>query len=53
MLAHQLGHRFAHGIAFGFVSYAAIKLLAGRAREVPVTVWVLAAVFVAKFGWLA
>ncbi len=42
----------AHGIAFGFVSYAAIKLLAGRAREVGLAVWIIAAVFVAKFVWL-
>jgi adenine/guanine/hypoxanthine permease len=42
----------AHGIAFGFVGYAAIKLLAGRAREVPIAVWVIAAVFVGKFAWL-
>ncbi len=51
-ISMPLTFSIAHGIAFGFVSYAAIKLLAGRAREVPVTVWVLAAVFVAKFGWL-
>ncbi len=42
----------AHGIAIGFVAHAAIKLLAGRAREVPLAVWVIAAVFVAKFIWL-
>ena len=42
----------AHGIALGFVAYAGIKLLAGRAREVGVAVWVIAAVFVAKFVWL-
>jgi len=42
----------AHGIAFGFVSYAGIKLLAGRWREVSVAVWVIAAVFVSKFIWL-
>ena len=42
----------AHGIAFGFVAYAGIKLLAGRAREVPLAVYVIAAVFVAKFAWL-
>ncbi len=51
-ISMPLTFSIAHGIAFGFVSYAAIKLLAGRAREVPPTVWVLAAVFVAKFGWL-
>ncbi|MCX9156000.1 NCS2 family permease [Niveibacterium sp. 24ML] len=42
----------AHGIAFGFVAYAGIKLLAGRAKEVPIAVWVIAAVFVAKFTFL-
>ncbi len=42
----------AHGIAFGFVAYAGIKLLAGRAKEVPVAVWVIAVVFVGKFALL-
>ncbi|GAA5173876.1 NCS2 family permease [Niveibacterium umoris] len=42
----------AHGIAFGFVAYAGIKLLAGRAKEVPVAVWVIAAVFIGKFALL-
>lgn len=51
-ISMPLTFSIAHGIAFGFVSYAAIKLIAGRAREVPVTVWVLALVFVAKFAWL-
>ena len=40
----------AHGIAFGFIAFAAIKLLAGRAREVSVTVWILAELFVVKFA---
>lgn len=42
----------AHGIAFGFISYAAVKLLAGRARELPPMVAVIALVFVLKFAWL-
>ncbi|HCY17288.1 MAG: guanine permease [Curvibacter sp. GWA2_64_110] len=42
----------AHGIAFGFISYAAIKLLAGRVKELPVTVAVIAVVFVLKFAFL-
>ena len=42
----------AHGIAFGFVAYAGIKLLAGRWRDANLAVWVIAAVFVAKFLWL-
>ena len=42
----------AHGIAFGFISYATIKLLAGRVKELPLTVAVIAVVFVLKFAFL-
>ena len=42
----------AHGIAFGFITYAAVKLLAGRARELPPMVAVIALVFVLKFALL-
>jgi adenine/guanine/hypoxanthine permease len=51
-LAMPFSFSIAHGIALGFVSYAAIKLLSGRWREVGVAVWVIALVFVAKFVWL-
>lgn len=42
----------AHGIAFGFIAFAAIKATAGRWAEVSVTVWLLAAAFVLKFALL-
>jgi AGZA family xanthine/uracil permease-like MFS transporter len=42
----------AHGIAFGFIAYAGVKLLAGRMRDVPIAVWIIALVFLAKFAWL-
>lgn len=42
----------AHGIAFGFVSYAVIKLLAGRVRELSPMVAIIAVVFVLKFAYL-
>ena len=42
----------AHGIAFGFISYAAIKLLAGRVNELPPTVAAIAVMFVLKFAFL-
>lgn len=51
-LAMPFTFSIAHGIALGFVSYAGIHLLAGRAREVPLAVWVIAVVFVLKFAWL-
>jgi AGZA family xanthine/uracil permease-like MFS transporter len=43
----------ANGIAFGFISYAGIKLLAGRWREVAPAVWIIALVFVGRFFWLS
>ena len=42
----------AHGIAFGFLSYVAIKLLAGRARDLSIAVVVIAGVFLVKFVFL-
>lgn len=42
----------ANGIAFGFVSYAVIKLLAGRRRDLSVMVAAIAIVFVLKFAYL-
>lgn len=48
-LLMPLTFSIAEGIAMGFVTYAAIKLLSGKAREVHVGVWVLAVVFLLKF----
>jgi adenine/guanine/hypoxanthine permease len=42
----------AHGIAFGFIAYVGIKLLAGRLRDISLAVAVLAALFVVKFALL-
>jgi AGZA family xanthine/uracil permease-like MFS transporter len=42
----------AEGIAFGFISYALLKLLTGRAREVAPVVWVIAALFTFKIVWV-
>jgi len=42
----------AHGIAFGFISYAAIKLLSGRIKDISPVVAVLAILFVVKFALL-
>ncbi|MCH2395377.1 NCS2 family permease [Oceanibaculum sp.] len=49
-LAMPLTFSIAHGIAFGFITYAAIKLLSGRASEASVMVYILAALFVVKFA---
>ncbi|GAB3387872.1 NCS2 family permease [Massilia agri] len=42
----------AEGIAFGFITYAALKLLTGRAREVAPVVWVIAALFAFKIVYI-
>ena len=39
----------ATGIAMGFISYAVIKLISGRYKDLSVGVVVLAALFIAKF----
>ena len=44
-------YSIANGLAFGFVSYAAIKLLTGRARDVHAATWVVAALFVIRFAF--
>ncbi|MCL1037279.1 NCS2 family permease [Shewanella submarina] len=46
-----LTYSIATGIAFGFISYAAIKLMSGRYRDLTAGVVVLAALFVAKFAF--
>lgn len=42
-------YSIANGVAFGFITYAVLKLLAGRPKEVKPVVWVIAAVFLFKF----
>lgn len=41
----------AHGIAFGFITYAAVKLLAGGWRELSPMVAVITALFLVKFAF--
>ena len=49
-LAMPLTFSIAYGIAFGFITYTLIKLLAGRHKELSIPVIVLAALFVLKFA---
>jgi AGZA family xanthine/uracil permease-like MFS transporter len=43
-------YSIAEGIAFGFITYAALKLTTGRVRQVAPVVWVIAALFIFKFA---
>ncbi|KTC43131.1 guanine permease, partial [Pseudomonas sp. ABAC21] len=42
----------ADGIALGFITYVALKAGTGKSREISVSLWVLCAIFIAKFVWL-
>lgn len=44
-------YSIANGLAFGFISYAVIKALTGRAREVHAATWLVAALFLVRFAF--
>ena len=48
-VAMPLSFSIADGIGIGFISYAAIKILAGQARQCPPAVYVIALVFAIRF----
>lgn len=50
-IAMPFTYSIANGLAFGFVSYCALKLLTGRAREVHAATWIIAALFVIRFAF--
>ena len=45
-------YSIAHGIAFGFITYAVLKLLTGKARDVKAIVWIIAAAFTFKYAYI-
>jgi AGZA family xanthine/uracil permease-like MFS transporter len=51
-LAMPFTYSIANGLAFGFITYAALKLFTGRVREVHAMVWLIAAVFLLRFVWM-
>jgi AGZA family xanthine/uracil permease-like MFS transporter len=46
-------YSIANGLAFGFISYAVLKTLTGRPREVHPATWIVAALFVLRFAFFA
>ncbi len=51
-LAMPLSFSIAEGIGLGFITYALIKLISGRWQDCSVAVWVIAAIFLAKYLYL-
>ena len=45
-------YSIANGVAFGFISYAGLKLFTGRAKDVPAIVWIIAAIFIFRYVYL-
>ena len=41
------------GIAFGFIAWTAIKLLAGQWRQLNPALWILSALFVVKLAYFS
>ncbi|MGE3916470.1 MAG: NCS2 family permease [Hyphomicrobiaceae bacterium] len=50
--AMPLTFSIAHGIAFGFIAYVGIKVVAGRVRDISPAMALMAALFVVKFAVL-
>ena len=50
-LAMPLTYSIANGIAFGFISWTAIKLISGRHRDLNPALVILSILFVIKLGW--
>ncbi|MGK7950533.1 MAG: NCS2 family permease [Xenococcaceae cyanobacterium] len=48
-----LSFSIAEGLAVGFISYPLLKAFQGKAHETDLTVWILAAVFLLRFVFLA
>ncbi|MEZ9230440.1 NCS2 family permease [Vibrio amylolyticus] len=49
-LLMPLTFSIAEGIALGFISYAAIKAMSGKGRDVSLSVWVMSAIFIIKYA---
>jgi AGZA family xanthine/uracil permease-like MFS transporter len=46
-------YSIANGLAFGFISYAVLKLLTGKAREVHPATWIVAGLFLIRFAFFS
>lgn len=49
ILMMPITYSIAEGISFGMISYAGIKLLTGKGKEVSPLVYILAIVFLARY----
>ncbi|MFT4769458.1 MAG: AGZA family xanthine/uracil permease-like MFS transporter [Glaciecola sp.] len=52
-IAVPLSYSIADGIGLGFITYALIKIASGHASRCPMAVYVVAGIFMLKFGFLS
>jgi AGZA family xanthine/uracil permease-like MFS transporter len=53
MLATPLTFSIATGISLGLISYTVVKIAAGKGREITILIWVLTALFILRYVYLA
>jgi AGZA family xanthine/uracil permease-like MFS transporter len=53
IIAMPLTFSIANGVSFGVISYAGLKILSGRAREVDPLLYGVAALLVVRYIWLS
>src|ERR1700756_4067334 len=53
LVATPLTFSIATGLSLGLISYTLVKVAAGKFREVSVVIWILTALFIVRYAWLA
>jgi AGZA family xanthine/uracil permease-like MFS transporter len=53
IIAMPLTFSIANGVSFGLIAYPAIMILSGRARQVDIWLYVVAALLLVRYVWLA
>ncbi|NIP31078.1 MAG: hypothetical protein GTN99_00990 [Candidatus Dadabacteria bacterium] len=52
MIIMPLSFSITEGIAFGFISYALLKIFTGDAKEVNWIIYLISVLFIARYIWL-
>ncbi len=53
LVATPLTFSIATGLSFGLISYTLVKVAAGKFREISVVIWILTALFILRYVYLA
>ena len=53
LVATPLTFSIATGLSLGLISYTLVKVAAGKFREISVVIWILTALFILRYAYLA